>query len=499
MTPLLALALAVTTAGPVLTLDEALAEAQHKNLDLKAARARLEQAEQASRKAWAGYLPTVNAGGSYTRNSDEARVIFPLGYNVRDVGHPTSDPNAGPGAPTNLELSPDQILDLTIQPRNQFAAQVELRQAVIVPQLWAAIEAATQGEHLAELNIEAQRREILFAVAQAYYGAAASEAALRAQTRLLELNQAREKDSQARFQAGTVTRVAVLRVQLDRTRSEQDLLRSRNALSAAKLALSTLLQRDPNFELAEPPEPQLPAQQTDLAERALDQRPDVAASRENEALAHTTRRGAWLSYLPSVGLNGAYRWSNAVGFTGKNTAWLVTLAASWTIWDGGLREATLHEQSAKIAEAEALRASTEAKTREEVARYQLELENALANRAKAQEAVELARESERLTDISFRAGVATYLEVADTNNALTSAEVGLVAERLQASLAALRLLKSVGVFPPPQLSGEGSSGETSMPAPAPAPTPAPAPAAPQEQSAPASGQNESAPPSRPTP
>jgi outer membrane protein TolC len=124
------------------------------------------------------------------------------------------------------------------------------------------------------------------------------------------------------------------------------------------------------------------------------------------------------------------------------------VAASWTIWDGGLREANLREQSAKVAEAEAQRQASEARAREEVARYQLELESALASRAKAQEAVELARESQRLTDISFRAGVATYLEVADTNNALTSAEVGFVAERLQASLAALRLLKSVGAFPP---------------------------------------------------
>jgi hypothetical protein len=51
-----------------------------------------------------------------------------------------------------------------------------------------------------------------------------------------------------------------------------------------------------------------------------------------------------------------------------------------------------------------------------------------------------------------------------------------VAEQLQASLAALRLLKSVGVFPPPQLAsqgaaGETSTGETSTPATAPSPAP----------------------------
>lgn len=457
MTPLLALTLAVTAAGPVLTLDEALAEAQAKNLDLRAARARLDQAEQASRKTWAGYLPTITANAAYTRNSNEATIQFPVGSNIRDVGAPTSEPGTLPGTPTNLQIVPDRVLDITIQPFDALNAQVELRQALLVPTLWAAIKAATQAERLAEFSTEAQRREILFAVAQAYYGAAASQAALTAQQRLLELNQAREKDSQARFEAGTVTKVAVLRAQLDRTRAEQDLLRSRNALSAAKLALATLLQRDPNFELAPPPEPLLPATQEGMAETALEKRPDVAAARQGEALAQTNRRGVWLSFLPTLGLSAAYRWSNAAGFTGQNTAWLVTLGASWTIWDGGLREANLREQSARVAEAEAQRLSAEARTREEVARYQLELESALANRAKAQEAVELARESQRLTDISFRAGVATYLEVADTNTALTSAEVGFVAERLSAALAGLRLLKAVGAFPPPKLAAEESA------------------------------------------
>lgn len=468
MTPLVALSLAVMTAGPVLTLDQALAEAQAKNLDLKAARARLEQAEVASRKAWAGYLPTITASGAYTRNSDEARVQFPVGNIVRDVGSPTSDPGAGPGAPTNLQVVPAQVLDITIQPLNALNAQLEVRQALIVPTLWAAISAASKAEHLATLSTEAQRREILFIVAQAYYGAAASQSALTAQTRLLELNQAREKDTQARFEAGTVTKVAVLRAQLDRTRAEQDLLRSRNSLAAAKLALSTLLQRPPDFELEPPPEPQLPPQNANLEEAALTYRPDVEASRVNVDLVQTNRRGVWLSYLPSLGLSGAYRVSNAAGFTGQNTSWLITLAAQWTIWDGGLREANLKEQSAKVAEAEALRDAAEARAREEVARYQLELQSALANRAKAQEAVELAREGQRLTDVSFRAGVATYLEVADTNTTLTQAEVGLVAERLQASLAALRLLKTVGAFPPPSLS-EGNTPGAGEQAPAAAP------------------------------
>jgi outer membrane protein, multidrug efflux system len=407
-----ALAVAVTTATPVLTLDDALTEARQQNLDLKAAQARLTQAQQASSRAWAGYLPSLTASGGYTRNSFE--IVIPE--------------------------------NIVLQPLNQFGGQVELRQALVAPSLWADIQAASQSERLAGLNTEAQRREILFIVAQTYYAAAAQQEVIRAQTRLLELNQAREKDTQVRLELGTVTQAALLRAHFDTTRAEQDLIRARNALASTKLALATLLQREPDFELAPPPEPQLPVLPADLAEKALEQRPEVAAARQSVDLVKTQRRGVGLRYLPALGLSAAYRAGNAQAFTGQYSMWLVSLGVSWTIWDGGLREANLRELSARVVEADALRQLAEARTREEVARSKLELENSLANRAKAEEALRTARETHRLTEANFKVGHATYLEVTDSNSALTSAEVGLVSERLQASLAALRLLKAIGSF-----------------------------------------------------
>ncbi len=419
MISVLALTALVATgaATPTLTLEEALEAARTNNLDLKAARARLEQAEESSRRAWAGYLPTVSVGASYTRNSNEAVVALP-------------------GGP-----------EIVIQPFDQLGAQAEVRQALIAPQLWAGIRASYSAERLATLNTEQAKREILFGVAQAFYGAAAQQSAMTAQERLLEVNQARVKDTRARYEAGTVTRVALLRAELDLTRAEQDLVRTRNALAAAKLALATLMVReDTNFELAPPPEPELPAQNGELADQALKQRADVAASREAVELARINRQGAWLAYLPSLGLSAQARTSNAAGFTGQATIWSITLGLNWTIWDGGLREIALREQAARIVESTAQQRASELRAVEEVKRAQLDLETALGNRTRAQQAVELARETQRLTEISFKAGVATYLEVADANAALTGAEVGFVNERLNASLAALRLLRAIGGF-----------------------------------------------------
>ncbi len=419
MISVLALTALMATAGatPVLTLEQALEQARQNNLDLRVARERLSQAELASRRAWAGYLPTVVASGVYTRNSDEARVTVP-------------------GGP-----------EIVIQPFDALNGQLELRQALIAPQLWAGIKASYSAERFAELNTEQAKREILFGVAQAYYGAAAAQTAVTAQQRLLEVNQARVKDTQARFDAGTVTRVALLRAQLDLTRAEQDLVRQSNSLAASKLALATLIVReDTDFELAPPPEPSLPAAETDLVNLALEQRADVAAAREGVRLAGLNKTGAWLAYLPTLGLSGVYRATNAAGFTGQATTWAINLAVNWTIWDGGLREINLREQSSRVRESTAQQELAVLRTREEVKRSQLDLETALGNRSRAAQALELARETQRLTEISFKAGVATYLEVADANAALTGAEVGFISERLNAALSALRLLRSVGAF-----------------------------------------------------
>ena len=67
---------------------------------------------------------------------------------------------------------------------------------------------------------------------------------------------------------------------------------------------------------------------------------------------------------------------------------------------------------------------------------------------KAQEQRDLARENQRLIDVSYAAGAATALEQADAQTALRGAEVAYEAEVLNARLSALRLLKSAGAFDP---------------------------------------------------
>ncbi|MDY7229512.1 TolC family protein [Hyalangium rubrum] len=445
---------APSPAARTLTFQEVLTRMESQSLDLQAARARLAQAQELSAKARSGYLPQISVGASYTRNNAEANLRLPVGYVIRDVGGPTSGPGVPdsppdlPGAPTNLALVPAAIIEAPIQVFNQLGAQAQLNQAIIAPALWQAIRTAGIAEDVAALNVEAARREILFGAAQLYFGAAGLQQAISVQERLLAVNVAREKDVTVGYEAGAQPKVALLRAQIDRGRAEQDLVRARNSYLSMVQSLATLMNEPADFDVVVPEEPVLPSGIEELEKAAL-QRPDVAAAQRNLDLAESGRTATKWKYAPNLGLSAVYRWANVGGFTGENTNWAITLGLNWTIWDGGLREAELRESSAKVAEAEASARAAENKARDEVRRGLLELASARANRIKAEEQLRLAREGQRLVDVSFKAGSATYLEVTDANTALAAAETGFVGETLNASLAALRVLKAAGQFAPP--------------------------------------------------
>lgn len=445
-------------AGQPLTLEEALGAAAERNLDLKAARARLRQADELSWKAWSGYLPQLTAQGAYTYNQYAAKISLPTDYYVRDSGTPQGppandptrpvSPENPPGAATAFTIYPSAFQTATIQEQNQLSGQAELNQAILAPQLWFLIPNASRGEKVAALTVDGVRRDVLFGVAQAFYGVASFRQGLEVSQRLLEIAQRSERDARVRFQAGTIAKVALLRAEIDRARAEQDLLRARNSYASSKLALANLLDRAPDFEVVDPPEPDLPADTASLEEIALRSRPDVQASRLEVDVARGNRSAAAARYLPNLGAFARYQISNSGGFTGENDQYAVGLGLTWQILDGGLRESDIREAGARIAEAEANASGSENRVRLEVRQALLDLESARANAVKAREQRELAAENQRLVDVSYRAGAATALEQADATAQLRTAEIAATAETLGSQLAALRVLKAAGEFEP---------------------------------------------------
>lgn len=459
----LALVLALGQAAPpspapasppaaVLTLDDALAQAQAQNWDLKQLDARLRQSQELHWKAWAGYLPQVTAGASYTYNQYETSIALPTGYAVRGrtgaANEPPADPAGLPGTATNQFITPTGAVQATIQKHDQLGGQIQLDQALIAPQLWYLIPAANHGERAASLSIESARRDVLFGVAQAFYGTASLRQAMQVSERLLEIARRQEHDANVRYQAGAIAKVGLLRAEIDRARAEQDLKRAQNSYESARIALATLLGRPVDFDIADPPQPELPADPASLEERALRERPDLLSARAQVDASRSNKNAQWARYLPTLGAFARWQVANVSGFSTSDNFYTLGLGLSWKIFDGGLRESDLRESRAKVAEAEAAAMSAELRVRQDVKQALLDLDSARANAAKAKEQRDLAAENQRLVDVAYAAGTATAVEQADATAQLRNAEIALTAESLGAQLAALRALKVAGAFHP---------------------------------------------------
>ena len=403
----------------VLTLREAIDSARTQNLDIQQLDARIQMARQLTWKAWSFYLPQVNAGLQTVRNEFEVSFEIPT----------------GPGTSVTSVVTP------TVQTQGQ----VKLTQALVAPQAWFLISNAYKAEKVIDYNIQQARRDILFAIAQLYYGVANLNELIVVQERQVVLTKERERDSRVRFEAGTGAKVGLLRAEIDRAQAEEDLKRAQIDFQRAKLSLATALVRPNDFDIVLPSAP-TPPKGSNLEQQALELRPDVKAAAENLDLAYGQRTQLYMQYLPTIGGFGAYNYVSTSTFTPNNFSWQVGIGLTWTLLDGGLREASIREATARVAEADAAKRLTDLRAVERVKQSQLDLESAVANRSKAKERTGLAQENARLVDVAYKAGAATYLEATDSIQTLRQAEVGLVFESLNVDLATLKLLNAVGAF-----------------------------------------------------
>ena len=431
----------------ILSLREAIDSARTQNLDVKQLDAKVQAARQLAWKAWSSYLPQITAGVQIARNQYEVSFALPSGYWVRDMGTQQGPAGGGavPGDPTNFIVYPSSVTDSTVVPMVQTNGQVKLNQAILAPQAIVLIQNAFKAERTIDYTIQQTRRDILFGVAQLYYGVASLQELSAVQERQVILTKERERDSRVRFEAGTGTKVGLLRAEIDRAQAEEDLKRSQIDFQRARLALATALDRNDDFDIVIPTAPQQPTG-SNLEQQALDLRPDVKAAAEALDLAQGERTRIYMQYLPSIGAFGAYNYASTSTFNPNAFSWQVGLGLTWTILDGGLREASIREQTARIAEADAFKRLVELKAVNRVKEAQLDVQGAVANRAKARERTGLAQENARLVDVAYKAGAATYLESTDSLQTLRQAEVGLVAESLNVDLATLKLLNAVGAF-----------------------------------------------------
>ncbi|MFJ2280222.1 efflux transporter outer membrane subunit [Pseudomonas sp. NPDC087803] len=240
------------------------------------------------------------------------------------------------------------------------------------------------------------------------------------QKRLLEATVAAYEKSlqmtQNQYRAGISGRDAVAQAQTQLKSTQADLVDLIWQRAQFENAIAVLTGQAPaEFSIAESQNiPNLPQIPLSLPSQLLERRPDIASAERSVIAANANIGVAKAAYYPdlSLSMSGGYSSSTSKNLlTLPNRFWSVGPKLDLPIFDGGIR-------SAEVDRTEAVYDQTVAKYRQTVLDGFREVENYLVQlkvyedeAAVRQEALEAARDSLRLTQNQYKAGLIAYIDV----------------------------------------------------------------------------------------
>ena len=332
-----------------------------------------------------------------------------------------------------------------IQPEEQLSAAGALRVPLVVPSAWFDVRAARSAARASGAAAEAVRLQLQAGLAQAAHGAQAAEEVVVASERAVDVAAEHARSADRRVKAGVAAPLDSLRARTEQVRRESDLARARAELGRARLALGILLGREAPVRIAVPAS--APATPRDSAEDALERRPEVRAQREQVAAAEDQVRAGWARLAPQLSASGSVFASDVPYPTGEKDGWRATVDLTWPIFDGGLREARRRQAGAQLAGARAGAEAQRLAVVQEVADGTRDLDVARERLRLAETQRTLASDASESARRSFEAGIASSLDVVDSNDRLYQADVGLADARARVAQAAIALDHALGHAP----------------------------------------------------
>lgn len=439
-----------------LTLDEAIAIALENGHELGMTRAAEEGARARLWQARSAFLPSVSASASYTKldeipymdgsqfGSMFAPLMVPFEYLV-DQGYldpSTLEGLSGSGGSDKIYVGDDDIYSMGVtvtQPLFMGGA------------LWSAKAAVGHGMRAAECNTVRAEHQTRYNATEAYVMLVQAKAALEVMDGAVEQMRSHLNDLEAMYEEGMVLERDIMQARVQMSSVELDRSSMRHTVNLAKAGLAFQLGLTPGTVIDAVDDLDgvagFPRPLEGLADRALTGRPDLLAMRESVGAVDNMVGVARAEFLPSVVAVGNYNWDrpNREYEPEFYEHWSVTLAAQMNVFDWGGRWNRVREAKATFTQARRGLAMMEDAVRLEVEAGWQEHEAAIEAVDIAASGVVQARESYRVTEESFRNGMASNSDVLDANTALRAAEMDMVAALARLRLAEAGLDLATGV------------------------------------------------------
>ena len=310
---------------------------------------------------------------------------------------------------------------------NEYVAQGNIHQALSL-QTFADYGRAEAAQAVARAKSEIALRGLAVTVAHAYYGFVAAQRKYATAQRANDEAQQFMGISEKLEKGGEVAHSDVVKARIQFQQRQRELREAELGMNKARLDLAVLIFPDFNENFAVVDDigaPEALPSFDEVTAAATRNNPDLRAAQAALRQAQREVAGAWGGVLPSLafdywyGIDATHLATKTDGFNNLGSAAAVTLQLP--IWNWGanvskVKQASLLRKQAVV--------ELSAAQRTLLANIRTYYDEARASRDELEllaQSAQLAAESLRLTNLRYRAGEATVLEVVDAQNTLTSA------------------------------------------------------------------------------
>ncbi|MGV8919183.1 MAG: efflux transporter outer membrane subunit [Pseudomonas sp.] len=382
--------------------------------------AQYRQAQALVSSARGAFFPTVDLSASKSRSSQ----------GVGSSSSSSTSFNAGIRDTLNTQLNVSWEADIWGKLRRgleadqgsaqaSFAdlANIRLSQQSSLVQNYLQLRVIDEQKRLLEATVEAYQRSLTMTQNQYNHGVSGKDAVAQAQTQL--------KSTQADL---------------------IDLIWQRAQFENAIAVLMGKAPADFNLPASTniPALPQIPVQ---VPSQLLERRPDIAAAERSMMAANANIGVAKAAYYPdlTLSMNGGYSsstFSNWISL--PNRFWSVGPQLATTLFDGGQRSAEVDRTEAVYDQTVAQYRQTVLNGFQEVENYLVQLKVYEDEAAVRAQALDSARESLRLTNNQYKAGLIAYLDVVTTQTTALSNERSVLTLLQSRLVASVQLIAALG-------------------------------------------------------
>ena len=321
-----------------------------------------------------------------------------------------------------------------------------------VPDFWGQYRRASEGARAGILASEWGRRAVLTSlvsqVASGYYALQALDVQLEIARRTLTSRQESLQLTEVRERGGATSLLDVRQAEQLVHFAHAQIVDLGRLIEQQENAISVLLGRNPgsiergHSLIDRPRSPEIPA---GLPSALIERRPDILQAEQQLAAATAQIGVAKAAYFPQIPLTGTGGTiSSTLSSLFTTGLWSVTGSLVQPMFDGGRRKSGVALERARTEEAVLAYQKTVQQAFREVSDALVGYRGARQFRAEQERLVQSSADARRLTDIRYRGGASSYLDVLDSDTRLFTAELDLAQAQYNELAAFVEIYRALG-------------------------------------------------------